>query len=75
MKRSIAIDGHRTSISVEQPFWDGLAEIARESGKSVAALIGEIDHGREGPNLSAAIRAYVLAWYRERARKTPPCRP
>lgn len=68
MKRSIAIDGHRTSISVEAPYWDGLGEIARASGKSVAALIGEIDHGRGGLNLSAAIRVHVLAWYRERAR-------
>jgi predicted DNA-binding ribbon-helix-helix protein len=71
VKRSITIEGHRTSISVEGPFWDGLGEIARASGRSVAGLIGEIDRGREGPNLSAAIRVYVLAWYRERARETP----
>jgi predicted DNA-binding ribbon-helix-helix protein len=75
VKRSIAIDGHRTSISVEAPFWDGLGEIARASNKSVAALIGEIDHGRDGLNLSAAIRVHVLAWYRARAGETPQCRP
>jgi predicted DNA-binding ribbon-helix-helix protein len=68
VKRSIAIDGHRTSISLEAPFWDALGEIARARGRSVAALIGEIDHDRAGLNLSAAIRVHVLAWYRERAR-------
>ena len=67
MKRSISIDGHRTSISLEEPFWQALGEIARLKGRSVAALIGEIDHDRAGSNLSAAIRVYVLAWYRERA--------
>ena len=71
MKRSITIDGHRTSISVEAPFWEGLGEIARASDRSVAGLIGEIDRGRDGPNLSAAIRVFVLAWYRERSGRAP----
>ena len=67
MKRSIAIDGHRTSVSLEDPFWSALGEIAAARGMSVAAQIGEIDHGRGEMNLSAAIRTYVLAWYRERS--------
>ena len=67
MKRSITIDGHRTSISLENPFWEALAEIAAARGVSVAAQVGEIDHDRGAMNLSAAIRTYVLAWYRDRA--------
>jgi predicted DNA-binding ribbon-helix-helix protein len=59
-KRSVTIDRHRTSISLEEPFWDALAEIAGAEGKSVAALIGEIDKSRGEANLSAAIRLYVL---------------
>lgn len=67
-KRSISIAGHRTSISVEAPFWEGLAEIARARNLSVAALIAEIDRDRSaGTNLSSAVRLHVLAWYRERA--------
>jgi len=67
-KRSISIAGHRTSISVEAPFWEGLAEIARARSLSVAALIAEIDRDRSaGTNLSSAVRLHVLAWYRERA--------
>jgi predicted DNA-binding ribbon-helix-helix protein len=63
-KRSVTIDRHRTSISLEEAFWDALSEIAGAEGKSVAALIGEIDKSRGDENLSAAIRIYVL----ERAR-------
>ncbi|HEY8277673.1 MAG TPA: ribbon-helix-helix domain-containing protein [Methyloceanibacter sp.] len=59
-KRSVTIDQHRTSISLEAPFWDALSELAGAEGKSVAALIGEIDKSRGDENLSAAIRLYVL---------------
>ena len=63
-KRSVTIDRHRTSISLEEAFWDALSEIAGAEGKSVAALIGEIDKSRGDENLSAATRLYIL----ERAR-------
>jgi predicted DNA-binding ribbon-helix-helix protein len=64
-KRSLTIARHRTSITLEDAFWDALGEIARADGKSVAALVGEIDRqrntaSRTSPNLSAAIRLYVL---------------
>jgi len=65
-KRSVTIDKHRTSISLEAPFWDVLSEIAGAEGKSVAALIGEIDRSRGEANLSAAIRLYVLKRARTR---------
>jgi predicted DNA-binding ribbon-helix-helix protein len=64
-KRSLSIAGHRTSVSLEDEFWDALASVARADGKSVAALVGEIDKRRSGKTgaqggLSAAIRVYVL---------------
>jgi predicted DNA-binding ribbon-helix-helix protein len=64
-KRSLTIARHRTSVSLEDAFWDALTDIARTDGKSVAALIAEIDTGRSEtgdsqPSLSAAIRLYVL---------------
>ena len=65
MKRSISIAGHRTSVSVEDPFWDGLMAIARSRGRTVAALIAEIDRQRPARvNLSSAIRIFVLDHYR-----------
>jgi predicted DNA-binding ribbon-helix-helix protein len=59
-KRSVTIDRHRTSISLEEPFWDALSDIAKTEDKSLAALIGVIDKSRGDENLSAAIRLYVL---------------
>jgi predicted DNA-binding ribbon-helix-helix protein len=64
-KRSLTIARHRTSISLEDEFWRALSDIAREEGKSVAGLVGDIDKGRgeagsAEASLSAAIRLYVL---------------
>jgi predicted DNA-binding ribbon-helix-helix protein len=61
VKRSVAIAGHRTSVSLEPPFWEALMQMARQRGLSVQALIAEIDSGRGVNNLSSAIRVHVLA--------------
>ena len=66
-KRSVTIARHRTSVSVEEPFWQALAEIAATQGTTLATLIAEIDRNRPADtNLSSAIRLAVLAWYRNR---------
>ncbi len=70
-KRSLTIARHRTSVSLEDEFWDALNGIARNEGKSIASLIGEIDKGRSAmqrgqPSLSAAIRLFVLDRTRNR---------
>ena len=69
-KRSISIDGHRTSISLEPAFWDALQEIARAGGSTLAALVGRIDHTRGETGLSGALRVHVLEHYRRAARAT-----
>lgn len=61
VKRSVAIAGHRTSISLEAPFWDWLRRLAAERGMPVAALIAEIDAAGRTGNLSSALRLHVLA--------------
>jgi predicted DNA-binding ribbon-helix-helix protein len=61
VKRSVSIAGHRTSVSLEAPFWEALKEIAGARGISVQQLIGEVDAGRGAQNLSSAIRVFVLA--------------
>ena len=65
-KRSLTIAWHRTSVTLEDDFWEALNEIARADGKSVAGLVGEIDRRRSAAakgdlSLSASIRLYVLA--------------
>ena len=66
-KRSLSIAGHRTSVSLEDAFWDALKEIAAEEGRPVSALIVEVDSGRGEINLSSALRLHALAHYRRRA--------
>jgi predicted DNA-binding ribbon-helix-helix protein len=69
-KRSVTIAGHRTSISLEEPFWQALAEIAAVKRTSLAGLVVEIDRMRQAEvNLSSAIRLFVLDWFR--SQKSP----
>jgi predicted DNA-binding ribbon-helix-helix protein len=66
-KHSATLHGHRTSFSLEDAFWTELKAIANARGMSLAALISEIDDGREaGSNLSSALRLYVLKWLKDR---------
>jgi predicted DNA-binding ribbon-helix-helix protein len=60
VKRSIAIAGHRTSVSLEEAFWRELKALAQSRGLSVSALVAAIDAERKSANLSSAIRVFVL---------------
>lgn len=68
-KHSLTIAGHRTSISLEDPFWDALRDAARAKGVSVAELVGDIDRDRGETGLSSAIRIHLLDHYRDSGRK------
>ena len=65
-KRSLSIRGHRTSLSLEDAFWDELGQIAALRGQSVASLITEIDRTREG-GLSSAVRVFILETVKQNA--------
>ena len=67
IKRSFAIKGHRTSISLEKPFWDALKEAAAEDGATLAGLVADIDGNRGASGLSSAVRIWLLERYRARA--------
>ena len=64
IKHSIVIAGHKTSVSLEDAFWQGLKEIAAARRLSLTELVAAIDGGRGGGNLSSAIRLFVLDYYR-----------
>jgi predicted DNA-binding ribbon-helix-helix protein len=72
IKRSVIIGGHRTSISLEDPFWRHLKEIARADGWTVSKLIAEIDGSRQHGNLSSAIRLFVLEHFRANSNFAEP---
>lgn len=63
-KRSVVVNGHKTSASVEWPFWDALREIAVRNDTKLQALISKIDQDRRHKNLSSCIRLFVLDFYR-----------
>jgi predicted DNA-binding ribbon-helix-helix protein len=64
VKRSIAIAGHRTSVSLEDAFWNGLKVIAGERDMKLWELVTSIDSDRQHSNLSSALRLFVLNHYR-----------
>lgn len=61
VKRSVSINGHRTSYSLEQPFYEELQAIAEVRGVTLASLVANVDASRAtGTNLSSALRLFVL---------------
>jgi predicted DNA-binding ribbon-helix-helix protein len=64
VKRSIVIDGHKTSVSLEDAFWDDLKEIAHTQQATLGTLVAKIDASRQHGNLSSAIRLFVLEYLR-----------
>ncbi|WP_376873357.1 ribbon-helix-helix domain-containing protein [Albirhodobacter sp. R86504] len=71
-KHSLTLGGHRTSVTLEDEFWQAFREIAEAEGKGLNALAAEIDAARGTASagvtagLATAIRLYVLAYYRKR---------
>jgi predicted DNA-binding ribbon-helix-helix protein len=66
-KRSVIVAGHKTSVSLEETFWDGLKEVTRVRKMTVSHLVNEIDANRHQGNLSSAIRLFVLSHFESRA--------
>ena len=78
VKRSIVVGGHKTSVSLEEAFWNGMKEISGLRNMTLSELVGEIDSNRQQGNLSSAIRLFVLDYFRTRAMPaatTPETRP
>ena len=67
VKRSIVVCGHKTSVSLEEPFWTSMKDIAAQRGTVLSALVSEIENNRQQGNLSSAIRLFVLGHFKARA--------
>lgn len=59
-KRSVVISGHKTSVSLEEPFWNAIRALAEAQQVTVSSLLRQINLERRHANLSSAIRIYVL---------------
>lgn len=66
VKRSVVIGGHKTSVSLEDAFWQGLKEIAGNRHATLSSVVSDIDSAREEGNLSSAIRLFVFETVRTR---------
>ena len=65
VKRSVIVGGHKTSVSLEEPFWNQVRAIADAQEMTVSDLVRRIDADREDTNLRSAIRVFVLQDVRE----------
>ena len=64
IKHSIVIAGHKTSVSLEDCFWNGLKEIARDRDSSLSNLVSSVETERAGANLSSTLRVFVFQHFR-----------
>jgi predicted DNA-binding ribbon-helix-helix protein len=72
-KRAVTIADHKTSVSLEDAFWQSVKEIASEHDMTPSELVADINSERQHANLSSAIRLFVLDFYRQQIplRKRP----
>lgn len=71
-KRSLTLRGHRTSVSLEDEFWDAFRDIAKKEDSSINALAAEIDASRGVEiGLASAIRLFVLRKLQQNQSATP----
>lgn len=68
--RNVTVDGHRTSLRLEQDVWGALEEICAREEMSVHEICTLIEQRRKGSSRTAAVRAFILGYFREAASDT-----
>ena len=71
VKRSIVLAGHKTSVSLEDEFWNALKKIASDRHVTLSEVVGDIAAQRQHGNFSSALRLFVLEYYRGKAAERP----
>jgi predicted DNA-binding ribbon-helix-helix protein len=69
VKHSVVIAGRKTSVSLEDDFWESLRQIAHARGETLSHLINRINANRQFANLSSALRLFVLGFYRDQPQR------
>ena len=59
-KRSLTLKGHRTSVSLEDEFWQAFRALAERKDMTINSLAAEIDADRGDVGLASAIRIAIL---------------
>jgi predicted DNA-binding ribbon-helix-helix protein len=71
--RNVVVAGHRTSVRLEPAIWDALQDILQREAKTLNQLVTEIDRARTASSLTAAIRVFVVWYYRDAIRELTIC--
>jgi predicted DNA-binding ribbon-helix-helix protein len=69
--RNVTVNGRRTSLRMEPLLWDSLKDIAERENLSINQVCSEIDRRREAANLTAALRVFIISYYRNAAPAGP----
>ena len=67
VNRNVTVGGRRTSVRLEPAMWDALREIAARERRTLHEIITEIDRRRDASSLTAAIRVYIVVYWRAQA--------
>ena len=67
INRNVVVDGHRTSMRLEPAMWAGFEEIARREQLTLHQLCGRIDRSRASSSLTAAVRVFIMTYFRRAA--------
>jgi predicted DNA-binding ribbon-helix-helix protein len=70
---NVVVAGHRTSVRLEPAIWEALQDILQREAKTLNQLVTEIDRGRTASSLTAAIRVFVVRYYRDAIRELTIC--
>jgi len=74
VSRNITVSGHRTSMRLEPAMWDALQEVARREAKTINDICTMVDERRRESSLTAALRVYIVAYFRAAATEHPHLR-
>lgn len=70
LNRNVTVSGHRTSVRLERAMWDALHELCRREDRSVHAVCSIVNEGRHESSMTAALRVYIMAYFRSAATET-----
>lgn len=68
--RNVSVNGHRTSLRLEQDVWDALEEICARENMTVHETCTHVEQRRKGSSRTAAVRTFILGYYRSAASDT-----
>jgi predicted DNA-binding ribbon-helix-helix protein len=70
---NVVVAGHRTSVRLEPAIWEALQDILQREAKTLNELVTEIERARTASSLTAAIRVFVVRYYRDALREPKIC--